>query len=1207
MSPSLEIYLLGAPAIKRQRTPIFGLATRKAEALLYYLAVTEQTVERAEMASLLWPGKPLNRARKNLRDAVGHIRKAGLHEYLDTTSNTISLPASADIYIDVTDFRASLPKACNQLSQEQAENLAETLRLYSGDFLTGFTIRGAPEFDDWAAIEREALFRLAIQHIGKLIESYRQQDNPTAALEWCDRMLTLEPWNGEANRTKIEIMAAQGERSAAIRHYVTYDEILLTEFDSRPDSATQRLNEAIRSGSGISQPSFPTEFGDTPRNSLAKGLTQGTPKHHKKMASEGNQYTNLAPSLTTFVGREKELTYLLDWLQRGAKRLLTVVGPGGIGKTRVVYEAAERAAAMTFSKQLFADGIFFVPLADVLQGYNKCTETISPTEVIQAIMATMIERMGIRFSGQVLSEENLFSTLKSKQLLLILDNFEHLLASAPFVNELLEACPRIRIIITSQDRLYSKAEEVYVLQGLECQSTERLYSEAVTLFSSRAALTNCPRSQSSNKLSPHESPEENTPHIARICHLVGGMPLAIELAASLANHMTLSDIVLALEEDLQILQNKLPGMKSGHHSIVAVLNESWQRANQKEQSALERLSIFSDGFTLEAAQKVANVSEEMLYTLIGKSFLLSRGGRFAMHELVRRFTREQLARDQVQQRQVQEAHRRYFTDYLHQQLQAWTTTYQRKTLDEIAQDTSNLLAAWHSTLAREDITQLSPLIDDLWLFYRTQSWASEAIAIIEQAQKLAARIQPSSLSVEQARWLFYLSELQYDLGQLQESNAHALDALRLLNLPFPREKGTLVLKAIGAASGRLSGLQQQPLCPVSDEPRIVIGAKVYARIAFNSYLLNENPSIMFSAIHFANLTEQLANGAMLPIAYAYMSIIYTSCKLQNMSRRYSTLALSMAQQMGDGSTLAAVNFVCGTDAVSRGNLREAQISLEAAQLFYVQSEDWIKLGDCICMLNIIAVLTRNYRKGHEYGQELEALANVSHNRAHRAWGLIMQGAIGVIERTDEAIANLERALPLAQHLAAKSIGLTACYASKAHLHYRQGDFTSAHQLLHKTVVELEKINPTSVIYLYAFDILLETLIELWVAVEASNESKPALMQTYRRLTKKLLRMLSQFSWFHAIAKPFRLLYRGHYLWNSGEYKTAYALWIKGLRLAESHENPSLIGRFHYQLGRTLPPSDPQRLTHLGTAQKLFAQAEMVCELERVNQAITKTR
>lgn len=400
---------------------------------------------------------------------------------------------------------------------------------------------------------------------------------------------------------------------------------------------------------------------------------------------------------TPLIGRETELRQIQELMKDPAARLITLVGPGGIGKTRLSVEAASLAA-----KELF-DGAVFISLASV--------------NTVDFLVPAIGNALNLRFSPGADPKEQLINRLRWSSLLLVLDNFEHLLDGSGLLSELLAASPQLHLLVTSRERLSIQEEWVFEVNGLPYPPPGEAVADdahawlqnfsAVQLFVERA------RRADPNLIL--DSPNLN--HIVRICQLVEGMPLAIELAAPWLRVMSCEEIVHELERGLNILTTTMRNLPERHRSLQLVFDQSWQSLTPAEQAVLARLSVFHNGCTREAAEKVAEARSSELMVLVDKALVRHRNDRFEMHELVRQYSANRLAENPPMEAQARGRHHRYFLEWMGQMGPWLKGGRQMEANQKIIPDLANLHAAWHSAVGQGDHPALLQAAEPYWLYH----------------------------------------------------------------------------------------------------------------------------------------------------------------------------------------------------------------------------------------------------------------------------------------------------------------------------------------------------------------------------------------------------------------------------------------------------------------------------------------------------------
>jgi DNA-binding SARP family transcriptional activator len=433
----LAVRLLGPLQVTLDGEPVTGLESDKVRALLAYLAVEREKPHRREkLAGLLWPGLPEQSARTNLRVALSNLRhcigdQGADPPFLQITRQTLQLCPGDQSWVDA-EHVARLLEASGR-PQHVACCLEEAVGLYRGAFLEGFSLTDSPAFEEWALVERERLGRRIVAALHHLAQWHENHGEFRQALHYARRQVELEPWQEAGQRQAMRLLAQTGQRNAALIQYEVLRQTLAEELGVEPEDRTKALYERIRSGE--------------PLHDLSP-----TPPSH-----------NLPVSLTPFVGRERELDEIYDRLRDPGCRLLTLVGPGGSGKTHLALEAA--AELLSPGGDGPAGGVFFVPLAAL--------------QSAEALVPTVAEALGFAFDEGRDPQSQLLAYLRHKQTLLILDNLEHLLrdpadiapkeprtSAVGWVVDLLKGAPGVRILVTSRARLNLQAEHRLRLGGM---------------------------------------------------------------------------------------------------------------------------------------------------------------------------------------------------------------------------------------------------------------------------------------------------------------------------------------------------------------------------------------------------------------------------------------------------------------------------------------------------------------------------------------------------------------------------------------------------------------------------------------------------------------------------------------------------------------------------------------------------------------------
>ncbi|HLY25105.1 MAG TPA: protein kinase, partial [Aggregatilineales bacterium] len=514
---------------------------------------------------------------------------------------------------------------------------------------------------------------------------------------------------------------------------------------------------------GVMQYNWPSDTPKAPVFSKQMFMTPApapTPRQH-----------NLPAQTTEFVGREAELAEISKLLGQRGVRLLSIIGPGGIGKTRLALEAA-LAQLANFADA--GDGVYFVGLA--------------PLNSPDLIVSTVAQAVGFQFSsgqGETRDpQQQLLDYLREKTMLLVVDNFEHILDGASLVAEILEAAQGLKILVTSRERLNMHGETLFRLEGLDFpawkQPEDALEYSAVKLFL-----------QSARRIQPGFQIEAgDLSDLARICRQVEGLPLGIVLAAGWIEALSLKEISDEIERSVDFLETQARDVPTRQRSIRAVFDYSWNLMSEAERLAFMRLSVFRGGWTRDAAQAVAGAPLPMLIALVNKSLLRRNpdSGRYGVHELLRQYAADHLAEVPEVEISARDAHCRYYSAFLGQREPTLSGPRQLEVMDEIAADFENVRAAWAVAIAERQEAEFHQMAFALWRYLEYRFAFQEMQAFFETAiqgfDSGAAETQ-SSLSLGLAlAVLGAAGYLTLDLhGKSREVARRSLEILRQYDHP----------------------------------------------------------------------------------------------------------------------------------------------------------------------------------------------------------------------------------------------------------------------------------------------------------------------------------------------------------------------------------------------------------------------------------------
>ncbi|MDQ4076336.1 MAG: AAA family ATPase [Chloroflexota bacterium] len=733
----LKLFLFGPPRLERGGE-LVEVSLRKANALLSYLAITQQPHSRDTLAALLWPESDQRSARGNLRRTLYRLNKELGDEVLQATAETVEFNPTADVWLDVVAFQQHVTDCLPDnhptptLAQPCLDRLTKAVQLYSDDFLAGFTLPDCPEFDEWQFFEREGLRQTLGTVLVQLVHVYQARGEWEAAIEHARRWLALDTLHEPAHRQLMRLYALAGQQAAALRQYDECVRILDEELGVPPEEETTELYESIRTRS------WPPKSKDHPIQRVAQEDTahpstpppEPQPLHH-----------NLPPQPTVFIGRERELDELDALLADPGARLITIVGPGGMGKTRLAVAAAERQ----LTRSRFPHGVYFVSLA--------------PLSAPEHMLPAIAEALDVPLESDRLPsrapEERLLDYLRQKRLLLVLDNCEHLLHGIELVMDVLRAAPDVQVLATSRERLRMRDEQVYPIQGLDYPDGEGAAISVDSDSLEHAAFDLF--LQSARRIRPDFALESNDlPALARICQLVEGMPLGLELAASWVNMLPVTEIAAEIQNSLDLLETDLRDMPTRQRSIRAVFAASWQRLSEAEQDLFMQLSVFRGGFTRQAVLKVTGASLRLLSNLSDKSLLQYNRAhdRYQIHELLRQYATEKLAQEPTREHEVRDRHSIYYCAWLQDREPKLKDAQQEAAAAALEADIDNVQRAWEWAVHQRLIEPIQQAMDGLGYLYEWQGRIrSGQRAFHSAADRLSQRGAEGDSAMEERRVL----------------------------------------------------------------------------------------------------------------------------------------------------------------------------------------------------------------------------------------------------------------------------------------------------------------------------------------------------------------------------------------------------------------------------------------------------------------------
>ncbi|GAB4263132.1 MAG: BTAD domain-containing putative transcriptional regulator [Candidatus Promineifilaceae bacterium] len=656
----LVISLLGTFSVIKNGKPLHRFESDNARALLAYLITEPSLHQRSVLAAMLWPDHDEKTARNNLRQTLFKLRKTLQDDdeqsppILLVTAKTVQLNPEALIEADILTLK-------DALASDQPEKQKQALDVYTAPLLNEANLATNIGFDEWLLVKREILHQQVMAVCDKLLATAVAQGDWSQTEQLAHKQLNLDPWRESTARTLMQALAQQGKRSEALRVFATCRDTLWQELGISPMPETIALAEKIKLDDNLTTPNTPT-------------------------AAQPHLLVNhnLPTDLTPFIGRQAELAQIAQRIADPACRLLTLTGIGGLGKTRLAFQAARNAY------HHYPDGVWLVPLAD-----------LPPDSTTHQLDAAVANALPLSPSGTAPLHQQVENFLRQRRLLLLLDNAEHIPAVAVYVTALLSAAPGVECLVTSRKPLGVPGEWLLPLPPLTHTRADANLADAVHLFLQHARMIRPDFPLST----------VGEPLVARICQLLGGHPLAIELAAGWVNILTIPEIMAEIEAGLDILTDDASTRPFRHANIHQILEQTWQQLSTNEQKIVARMSLFRGGGSLQAVREMTGATLPVLKQLVNRSLVhleskSSQQNRYTLHELVRMFAAKKLADETAV---AQQAHANYYIRLAKTTAPLLPTRQYLDAFQQILTEQDNLLATWEYALSQADFASLEIL------------------------------------------------------------------------------------------------------------------------------------------------------------------------------------------------------------------------------------------------------------------------------------------------------------------------------------------------------------------------------------------------------------------------------------------------------------------------------------------------------------------
>ena len=1008
---TLTITTLGTVAVAFDDVPCSDFGTQKALALLIYLACSGQPATREALAGMFWADVPESNARASLSVALSQLRKQ-LPGAVDANRDTVALARALQLRVDSERFvrrwrrwRERFPGPARS-SEQAVAALAEVVGLYQGSFLDELQINGAAGFEEWVGMQRARLERIALDALEALVTAYLERGEYGRGVQHARRLLQIDPFRERSHLLLMTLLARDGQRSAAVAHYDACRRLLREELGVPPGQELQAFYERIAEPA----PDYPLPA---------------------------------RPAYTA--GREAEGRQIGERLLSSSCRLLTVTGSGGTGKTHLALEVAWRV------RDHFLNGVCFVSLA---------SRKSSP-DLVLAISAAL----GLESEDAERRQEQLLYYLHNKELLLVLDGFEQFLPAVGEVAALLAQAPDLHILVTSRQRLGLSAEWLVHLDGLAFPETlpdrAQTFEQLAREYGSVALLQHEVERLGIALL---ERPA-TAMAVARICRLLNGLPLGIQLAAGWLRLLPADEVALELTDNIGFLVAG-PGESSHQRrTLLTLLTHLLDGLTAGERRVCLRLSVFAGSFSGRAAEYVADCDLPTLLRLVDKTLLrrAEEVPRFVLPRTLRQHLREELSRDTDELAAARDRHAAYYINYVSERGAALSGACTAHVLRELDEEQANVRQAWERAVVSRRREWLSEAAEGLAAYYRQRGLYPEG----ERTFGAAARGLAGVAGVEAVHARLIIWKAVFVAIQGRTESARALLGVSLSLLKESDEElcrdrafaylqlGRLLAVRDLAKAERLCARALDLYKAGRDGHGMGMALAEMAQMTLRQGIAEDALQYYASSLYYLDVAGDVCRSA--DVLSGWANALAARGRLAEAEKK-ARQAHAVYQQLDRRASQGRLLQQLGQLLMLRGRLEEAALLLEESLTLYEQLAYRRRLPRVhVARARVLAHLGE-YAAAQEHLGAAHALAVEIGDEATRARALWLEGWIGIASaRYEQAREDLLKSVAVFRQLG-EQVELSHSLAALAGVEVYLGRLPIAEEYLYESLAIADAVH-----------------------------------------------------------------------------------------------------------------------------------------------------